>query len=76
VAILVVCKATLISKVSAPIVVEGLTKRYGRVKAVDDLSFAVRAGAVTGFLGPKGRVQLIPPSDQRYGGTAQNSSLW
>jgi ABC-2 type transport system ATP-binding protein len=38
----------------APIVVEGLTKRYGAVQAVDDLSFAVRAGAVTGFLGPNG----------------------
>ena len=34
--------------------VEGLTKRYGSVTAVDDLSFAVRAGAVTGFLGPNG----------------------
>jgi ABC-2 type transport system ATP-binding protein len=36
------------------IVVQGLTKRYGEVKAVDDLSFAVRRGAVTGFLGPNG----------------------
>jgi ABC-2 type transport system ATP-binding protein len=38
----------------APIAVEGLTKRYGEVIAVDDLSFTVRAGAVTGFLGPNG----------------------
>jgi ABC-2 type transport system ATP-binding protein len=36
------------------IVAEGLTKRYGAVTAVDDLSFAVRAGVVTGFLGPNG----------------------
>jgi ABC-2 type transport system ATP-binding protein len=36
------------------IVAEGLTKRYGAVTAVDDLSFTVRAGAVTGFLGPNG----------------------
>jgi len=36
------------------IVAEGLTKRYGQVTAVDDLSFAVRSGAVTGFLGPNG----------------------
>ena len=35
---------------AAAIVVEGLTKRYGEVTAVDDLSFAVRRGAVTGFL--------------------------
>lgn len=34
--------------------VQGLTKRYGRTKAVDDLSFTVRPGEVTGFLGPNG----------------------
>jgi len=39
---------------AAAIVVEGLTKRYGDVTAVDDLSFTVRRGAVTGFLGPNG----------------------
>ncbi len=33
---------------------EGLTKRYGRKLAVDDLTFAVRPGLVTGFLGPNG----------------------
>jgi ABC-2 type transport system ATP-binding protein len=31
-----------------------LVKRYGRLTAVDDLSFAVRPGVVTGFLGPNG----------------------
>jgi ABC-2 type transport system ATP-binding protein len=31
-----------------------LTKRYGPVLAVDDLSFDVRPGKVTGFLGPNG----------------------
>jgi len=36
------------------IVVEGLTKRYGDVTAVDNLSFTARRGAVTGFLGPNG----------------------
>jgi ABC-2 type transport system ATP-binding protein len=45
---------THISPTAAPIVVEGLTKRYGTLTAVDDLSFSVRAGAVTGFLGPNG----------------------
>lgn len=34
--------------------VRDLTKRYGRVLAVDGLSFDVRPGAVTGFLGPNG----------------------
>ncbi|TMR17957.1 ABC transporter ATP-binding protein [Nonomuraea turkmeniaca] len=32
----------------------GLTKRYGDVLAVDDLTFTVRPGLVTGFLGPNG----------------------
>jgi ABC-2 type transport system ATP-binding protein len=32
----------------------GLTKRYGPKLAVDDLSFEVLAGRVTGFLGPNG----------------------
>src|SRR3954470_12825815 len=39
---------------SAPIAAVGLTKRFGEVTAVDDLSFSVREGAVTGFLGPNG----------------------
>lgn len=32
----------------------GLTKRYGRTLAVNDLSFSVAPGEVTGFLGPNG----------------------
>ncbi|HEU5391668.1 MAG TPA: ABC transporter ATP-binding protein [Streptosporangiaceae bacterium] len=34
--------------------VRGLTKRFGEVLAVDQLSFTVRRGTVTGFLGPNG----------------------
>lgn len=34
--------------------VAGLTKRFGAVLAVDDLSFTVSPGRVTGFLGPNG----------------------
>jgi len=34
--------------------VQGLTKRFGSVTAVDDLSFDVQAGTLTGFLGPNG----------------------
>ncbi len=33
---------------------EGLTKRFGKLTAVDDLSFALEAGTITGFLGPNG----------------------
>jgi len=36
------------------IAVRGLTKRFGAVTAVRDLTFDVPAGAVTGFLGPNG----------------------
>jgi len=36
------------------ITAEGLTKRYGRSLAVDQLSFEVTPGVVTGFLGPNG----------------------
>jgi ABC-2 type transport system ATP-binding protein len=38
----------------AVITVEGLTKRFGGVVAVDDLSFEVDQGTVVGFLGPNG----------------------
>jgi ABC-2 type transport system ATP-binding protein len=34
--------------------IQHLTKRFGDVAAVSDLSFSVRKGAVTGFLGPNG----------------------
>ena len=34
--------------------INGLTKRFGTVVAVDNLSFEVAEGSVTGFLGPNG----------------------
>jgi ABC-2 type transport system ATP-binding protein len=34
--------------------VRGLTKRYGAKTAVDDLTFGIEPGRVTGFLGPNG----------------------
>src|SRR6266545_795636 len=40
--------------IDGQIVVSGLTKQYKRVRAVDDLSFTVEPGRVTGFLGPNG----------------------
>jgi ABC-2 type transport system ATP-binding protein len=33
---------------------DGLTKRFGGVTAVDDLTFSIRGAGVTGFLGPNG----------------------
>ncbi|MDH2429521.1 ATP-binding cassette domain-containing protein [Sphaerisporangium sp. TRM90804] len=56
--------------------VRGLSKRYGPVLAVDDLTFDVRPGAVTGFLGPNGSgkttaMRLILGLDAPSAGTAR-----
>ncbi|SCL18891.1 ABC-2 type transport system ATP-binding protein [Micromonospora nigra] len=40
--------------VDGQIVVSGLTKQYRNLRAVDNLSFTVEPGRVTGFLGPNG----------------------
>jgi ABC-2 type transport system ATP-binding protein len=43
------------SEPSVPVVrAESLTKRFGHVVAVDDLSFALERGTIAGFLGPNG----------------------
>jgi ABC-2 type transport system ATP-binding protein len=52
----------------------GLTKRYGDTLAVDDLSFRVAPGKITGFLGPNGAgktttMRLILGLDHPTGGT-------
>jgi ABC-2 type transport system ATP-binding protein len=39
---------------TAVVTVQSLTKRFGDIVAVDDLSFSLEAGTVTGFLGPNG----------------------
>jgi ABC-2 type transport system ATP-binding protein len=41
-------------KSGIPIEISGLGKQFGHVTAVDDLSFTVEPGRVTGFLGPNG----------------------
>lgn len=55
--------------------VKGLTKQYGTVRAVDDLSFEVAAGKVTGFLGPNGAgksttMRMVMGLDRPTSGTA------
>ena len=52
----------------------GLTKRYGDTLAVDDLSFRVEPGKITGFLGPNGAgktttMRLILSLDHPSSGT-------
>jgi len=37
-----------------PLKIDHVTKRYGRERVVDDLTFTVAPGRVTGFLGPNG----------------------
>jgi ABC-2 type transport system ATP-binding protein len=39
---------------TAVVQAESLTKRFGEVSAVTDLSFVLEAGTITGFLGPNG----------------------
>lgn len=46
--------STAPGRADAPIKIRGLSKTFKTVRAVSDLSFDVRAGAVTGFLGPAG----------------------
>lgn len=57
------------------IVVDGLTKRFGAKVAVDHLSFSVRSGVVTGFLGPNASgksttMRCMLGLDRADGGTA------
>jgi ABC-type multidrug transport system ATPase subunit len=40
--------------VSVVLAVEGLRKRFGRVEAVKDVSFEIRAGELVGLVGPNG----------------------
>ncbi|MFC6016723.1 ABC transporter ATP-binding protein [Plantactinospora solaniradicis] len=59
----------------ATIEARGLRKRYGSTLAVDDLSFTVAAGQVTGFVGPNGAgksttMRMILGLDAPDGGTA------
>jgi ABC-2 type transport system ATP-binding protein len=53
----------------------GLTKVFGRTRAVDDLSCTIEPGAVTGFLGPNGAgktttMRLVLGLDRPTSGTA------
>src|SRR5438874_8672197 len=52
--------------------VEGLSKRYARTVAVNDISFSVEKGDIVGFLGPNGAGKtttmriltcFMPPTD-------------
>ena len=62
-----------------------LTKRYGKTVAVDDVSFVVQPGRVTGFLGPNGAgksttmrmvLGLDAPSAGQSSSTASPMASW
>lgn len=63
-------------QISAPEVeARHLTKRYGHKTAVDDLTFTIQPGKVTGFLGPNGAgksttMRLLLGLDRPTGGSA------
>ena len=62
------------------ICVQGLTKEYGDVRAVDGLSFDVEPGKVTGFLGPNGAgksttMRVVMGLDLPTSGTAMVNGL-
>jgi ABC-2 type transport system ATP-binding protein len=55
--------------------VQNLSKSFGSTKAVDDLSFSINSGTVTGFLGPNGAgksttMRMILGLDRPTSGTA------
>jgi ABC-2 type transport system ATP-binding protein len=63
-------------KGSSMIEIDGLTKRYGDKTAVDQLSFVVEPGVVTGFLGPNGAgksttMRMIAGLDRPTSGTVR-----
>src|SRR5262245_10667601 len=58
----------------------GLSKRYGHVEALSDVSLAVRSGSVFGFLSPNGAAQspalkILAGLTRASGGTAAISGV-
>lgn len=44
----------MVAETAGLLEIDGLTRRYGTIVALDGLSFSVQAGQVVGFLGPNG----------------------
>ena len=66
---------------AAIIEVEGLTKRYGSKRAVNNVSFQVEEGEVFGFLGPNGAgktttIRTLMALLRADSGTAQIAGLY
>lgn len=41
------------------VVVKGVSKNYGKVEALKEVSFAVERGEIFGLIGPMGRVRVL-----------------
>ena len=62
----------------AAVVAERLTKRYGSLTAVEDLSFSVAPGEIVGFLGPNGagKSTTMRILSGTMSGTSGRASIW
>jgi len=62
----------------AAVVAERLTKRYGSLAAVEDLSFSVAPGEIVGFLGPNGagKSTTMRILSGTMAGTSARASIW
>ena len=47
----------IFAAMDATIKIDGLHKRFGETQALDGMTFTVRPGQVTGFIGPNGAGQ-------------------
>ena len=45
------------------VVVDGVSKRYGKVEALQDVSFSVKRGELFGLIGPDGAGNAFPDFD-------------
>lgn len=62
----------------AAVVAERLTKRYGSLTAIEDLSFSVAPGEIVGFLGPNGagKSTTMRILAGTMAGTSGRASIW
>lgn len=62
----------------AAVVAERLTKRYGSLTAIEDLSFSVAPGEVVGFLGPNGagKSTTMRILSGTMSGTSGRATIW
>jgi ABC-2 type transport system ATP-binding protein len=62
----------------AAVVAEKLTKRYGSLTAVEDLSFSVAPGEIVGFLGPNGagKSTTMRILSGTMSGTSGRAAIW